>query len=285
MPTMPAGGVVLGGMLGGVHAVELLDALTQKPSSVLLATSSVPYQSSTARRLTALFSHKQQVAPMVQHTEAGLVLYERVVTAEQEGSLLKKLTTPKFTHAGPVPGGPATILYSGGAGAPHLTGSPGRARLSPVRPSSALGDENCTSSSQPGPQPVGGISRVTQSHRVPTAPDTTSSATRPTVQPHTTSHQQWHAGGTTQVPAQSLQAHKTANPRKHFAPSGSQHVAEEKTQQYYQQQRATMTHHFTWGGRLKWQRAKLGADTNSQHHMNQHTAHMAPLRLDAFTDD
>mmetsp|Transcript_22876 Transcript_22876/g.40436 ORF Transcript_22876/g.40436 Transcript_22876/m.40436 type:complete len:198 (-) Transcript_22876:53-646(-) len=74
---------------------KLIDDINFSSNLTMLNGEPPKYSSEFGRRAESAFKTTNPPAPMVFSSEAGLVLYERVITTKEENHLLNKLTKPK----------------------------------------------------------------------------------------------------------------------------------------------------------------------------------------------
>jgi len=198
----------------------MLDDLTSKQRAFMFNLANPAYKSETARKINTNFNYKHNASPMVFSPDSGLVLYERVVTGQQETDLLNKLTKPKAVRA-PVPPTkptkPQQLLQ--------------QQQQSSQLPSWSSSTRPVSSRTGSGPGPAS-----------PALPDSTAATSAPS-----TSHASSATSATGSYVKRTLVSQKLSKEEQEF-------------RDYYNRERATMTasHVFTWGGRFKYHGPEQG---------------------------
>uniref|UniRef100_A0A7S0WR37 Uncharacterized protein n=1 Tax=Chlamydomonas leiostraca TaxID=1034604 RepID=A0A7S0WR37_9CHLO len=237
--------------------VKILDQLTATPTSFILSNARPPLRSDAARKIDAGFRHQKAVLnPMVYSSDAGLVLYERVVTSHQEDKMLKKLSKPKSVRA---------LVPTSKPVLPHNMSQPSASASSQPQPAASTSGG-------------GAASPKTLSPRAASAPrmngvDMSGSRAGPGPGPGSSGY-----GTGLYTPA-----------RKQYTKAlrSQSDIELAASKQKFQNERSTMTasHVFTWGGRFRFQPPTQAVGVAQG--MQQWTPGLqrSPQRLDAFVDD
>lgn len=137
--------------------MDLLDNLAISTAPRHLELDAPKYASSYGRRTEAVFKNNAPPAPMVYAPDAGLVLYERVITNREEHQLLDKLCKPKWYRP--------PVSKSEDRAASHAAASNSKARASSAQRKSGRGEEgepvaeggNSSGPRSRGPSPGGDV--------------------------------------------------------------------------------------------------------------------------------